>query len=242
MNKIHKHIFSLALALVLLAAGTGFFLSRRGSALIVFADDNDDLDTELFGGTQLFDQDNMLPGDELIGRWFKVKNKSDTDPYDLYFAVRQTEGSTIFADVLNVKIEKESGGTPYDDPLQNLFDLSSGKASTDALDESDGISLDTVLGPNEEEKFFISVKFDENAGNEYKNEKVIFDALLGFVGGVPGEDVLAAETGGDILGIATGADLIYSLLGSLAALSTGLYLRRRSSSTSRKNSPKPLHA
>jgi len=34
---------------------------------------------------------------------------------------------------------------------------------------------------------------------------------------------------GDILGIATGANLIPSIMGSLAALSTGLYLRRRSS-------------
>lgn len=231
MSKVHQHIFSLAVALVLLAVGTGFFLSWGRSARIVFADDNDDLDTELFGDTQLFDQDNMLPGDELVGRWFKVKNKSDTYTYDLYFAVRQTEGSAIFADVLSVKIDKETGGTPYDGSLQYLFDLSKDKTSTDVLDESDGVLLDTALGPGTEEKFYISVKFDEDAGNEYKNEKVIFDALLGFVGGVAVEEgVLAATMGGDILGIATGADLLPSILGSLAALSTGLWLRRRSSS------------
>ena len=230
MNRVYKHIFSLAVALVLLAVGTGFFLSRWGSARIVFADDNDDLETELFKDTQLFDQDNMLPGDELVGRWFKVENKSDTTPYDLYFAVRQTEGSTIFADVLSVKIDKETGGTPYDGSLQYLFDLSKDKTSTDDLDENDGVSLDTVLGPSATEKFFISVKFGKNAGNEYKNEKVVFDALLGFVGGVEVEEGVLAATTGKVLGIATGADLIYSVLGSLATLSTGLWLRRRSPS------------
>ena len=84
------------------------------------------------------------------------------------------------------------------------------------------------MTPGSSQKFFILVKFDKSAGNEYKNKQVIWDALLGFVGTVVTENVLAAETGGSVLGIATGANLIPSILGSLAALSTGLYLRRRS--------------
>jgi len=237
MSRTPQHVFYLAAALVLFAVGTGFFLSRRHSTSFVFAQSSDDLDTELFGGTKLFDQDNMLPGDDLVGRWFKVTNKSTTADYPLYFVAWKTGGSDTspvdFADVLNIKIEKDGGGVLYNDSLKKLFDKSSDKTSHDDLDETDGVSLNTTLAKNGgEQKFFISAAFAQSAGNEYKNKEVIWDAILGFVGGVPEPGVLAAETGGSILGIATGANLIPSILGSLAALSTGLYLRRRATRAS----------
>ncbi len=232
MNKIHKHVLYISLSLVLLAVGTGFWLSRRGSAPFVFAADSD-LGVE-FEKSKLFEQSNMLPGDELIGRWFKVTNKSTTTPYPLYFVAWKTGGSGTtpvdFASVLNIKIKKDgSVDYVYDGSLKNLFDKSEDKTKHEDLDESDGVSLKTDLAPGGEQKFYISAEFAETAGNDYKNKDVVWDAMLGFVGAVTTEEVLAATTGGKILGIATGADLIYPILGSLAALSTGLWLRRRSS-------------
>ena len=226
MSRIHKHIFSLAITLVLLAVGTGFFLSQRGSGFFVFAADNDDVEVD-FESAPLFNQSNMLPGDDLVGRYFTVTNNSTDTDYPLHLVVNKTGGDdrtpVDFASVLSIEIKKDGGDVVYDDTLKTLFDKVD---DSDGIDEDDGFSLDTILGPDESQKFFISVEFAESAGNEYKNKEVIWEAILGFVGTIVAEDVLAATTGGDILGIATGADLIYSILGSLAALSTGLYLRR----------------
>jgi len=234
MNKIHKHIFSLAAALVLLAVGTGFFLSQRGSGSFVFAADNNDVEVD-FESAPLFNQDNMLPGDTLVGRWFTVTNNSTDTDYPLHLVINKTGGDdrtpVDFANVLSIEIKKDGGDIVYDDTLKKLFDKVD---DNDGIDENDGFSLETTLAPGDSQKFFISVEFTESAGNEYQDKEVIWEAILGFVGTVvvaDDEDVLSAVIGppGSILGIATGADLIYSVLGSLAALSTGLYLRRRSS-------------
>ena len=234
MSKVHKHIFSLAIALVLLAVGTGFFLSQHHSTSFVFAADSD-LEVE-FEKSKLFEQSNMLPGDEVIGRWFKVTNKSATTSYPLYFVAWKTGGSATtpvdFASVLNIKIKKDGDvDYVYNGSLKGLFDKSKNKTKHEDLDESDGVSLGTTLASSGEQKFYISAEFAESANNDYKNKEVIWDTILGFVGAATTEDVLAAVTGprGSILGIATGADLLPSILGSLAALSTGLYLRHRSS-------------
>ncbi len=232
MSKIHKHIFSLAITLVLLAVGTGFFLSRRNSTF-VFAQGSDDVGVE-FESAPLFNQNNMLPGDELVGRWFKVTNNSTDTDYPLYFVAQKDTDNFDFASVLNIEIEKEGEGVVVTKTLKQLFD----EVNDDGvIDEDDGFSLNTTLAKNGgEQKFFISVQFSESAGNEYKNKEVVWDAILGFFGTVVTPDVLSAKTGGSVLGIATGADLIYSVLGSLAALGGGLYLRRRSSSVNETQS------
>jgi len=228
MSKAHQHIFYLSAALVLLAVGAGFFLSRQNSSSFIFAADNSDTVVD-FESAPLFYQDNMLPGDELVGRWFNVTNNSTDTDYPLYFVAKKTGGDARtpvdFAGVLGVEIKKDGGDVVYDGTLAKLFDKVD---NSDGIDENDGFSLQTTLTPGSSQKFFISVKFDKSAGNEYKKKQVVWDALLGFVGTVVTENVLAAETGGSILGIATGADLLPPILGSLAALSTGLWLRRRS--------------
>ncbi len=233
MNKIHKHIFSLALTLVLLAVGTGFFLSRQSSGSFVFAADNDDVEVD-FESAPLFDQDNMLPGDELIGRYFTVTNNSPDEDYPLHLVINKTGGDNRtpvdFASVWSIKIKKDGGDVVYDDTLKKLFD----KVNDDGvIDENDGFSLETTLAPGESQKFYISAEFTESAGNEYQNKEVIWEAILGFVATVvvaDDENVLSAVIGplGSVLGIATGANLIFNVMGSLAALSTGLLLRRSS--------------
>lgn len=241
MIKLANSFFTISLALVLLAVGVGLVVGQGNSGKFVFAGD---VDFEVdFESAPLFDEHSILPGQEFLGRWFKVKNTSSSDTFDLYFVVRKTGGSSTspvdFAEVLNVKIEKDGGGAIYNGDFKTLFDKSSGKSSNSDLDEDDGISLDTKLNPDEEQKFHISVIFDASAGNDYQGKEVVWDALLGFVGGVVegDDDVLSATTGGDILGEAvsiflgalpaTGGDMLTLILVGIALFGSGLLLRRR---------------
>jgi len=173
-----------------------------------------------FADTTLFDQSNMLPGDRPIGRYFTVTNTSADTSYPLYFVAQKTgSGDKIpvdFSEVLNITIEKEGEVLVWNKTLKELFDKVD---EGDGLDEDDGFSLETTLGPAESQKFFISVEFTESVGNEFKNKEVVWDAILGFVG--------TAITDEDVLGTVTKTDLIYFVLGSLAALGGGLYLHRR---------------
>jgi len=220
-----KSLLIIAGTLVLISVTLGRVLSPSPRRL-VFAEDGP-LETD-FADTTLFDQDNMLPGDDLVGRYFTVTNTSVDTSYPLYFVGQKTGGDgrtpVDFASVLTIEIEKEGGPVVYDDTLGTLFDKVD---DSDGIDENDGFSLDTTLEPSESQKFFISVEFDEASNNDFQSKDAIWSAVLGFVGGAP-EDVLAATTGGNILGIAVGANLIYSVLGSLTSLAAGLYLRRRS--------------
>jgi len=236
-----KSLFIISLALVLATVGTIFWLGQQGSAGFVFADDDENLEVTVeegqpFVDNKLFDQHNMLPGQQLIGRWFKVKNVSDHTDYNLYFVARRTGGSDLsgvnFAGVLNMKIEKEGGPIICHRPLRELFDDNDDDGD---IDEDDGISLKTKLSPGEEQKFYISAEFMD-VGNEYQAQEVIWDAVLGFVGGTKDDgDVMSAVTGGDIGSVlgamlpATGAGVLalFSILIGLGCLTTGIILRKR---------------
>jgi len=231
-------LLSLVFSLLFLAVGLGVWATRKEPAKFVFAGDSSDLKVN-FANAPLFDQHNMLPGDQLMGRWFEVENTSNDTTFPLYLVAWRTGGdSGLFdlADVINIKVTRENGNVIYDDTLKRLFDKSKDKSSRDDLDEDDGIFLDTDLDPGGKEKFFISVKFNGAAGNDYQGKEVIWDALLGFVGGAPQGKVLAATTGGQVLGAflpMTGrSSLAFGLLG-LLLLGSGLIIRTRGSSARR---------
>ena len=104
-------------------------------------------------------------------------------------------------------------------------------SSVESFYNQDKIGMGT-FDPGADLDYDFTVSMSSDADDNYQNRETVFDLTLGFWGDpiLPGT-VAGAATGPDgLLGLATGADLIYSVLGSLAALSTGLYLRRRSSS------------
>ncbi len=238
MSRAHQHIFYLSAALVLLAVGTGFFLSHRHSPLLVFAQDGP---LEVSWTDKLFDYDNLLPGYPIETKDIVIKNTSATDDFDVYFGAIDTSntagvGGGLLHEKLDVKLLDSGGGEYWSGTLDDLFDIArdNGCTNKDDMAEDCAVDLGITLGAGEETTLSMSVGFDKSVGNDYQSSGVVFDMLTGFFGV---GTVAAAETGpeagplGSVLGIATGADLLPSILGSLVALSTGLYLRRRSSSS-----------
>ena len=231
MSRIHKHIFSLAITLVLLAVGTGFFLSQRGSAQLVFAADSP---LEVTWTDKLFDYDNILPGSPIDTKDIVIKN-TGSESFDVYFGAIDTahtvgDGGVLLHEKLDLSL---SGGNNWSGTLAELFDIARDNSCTNKnnMTEDCAVDLGITLNADEETTLSMSVSFDKSVDNPYQASEIVFDMITGFfaVGEVKAAEADPEGPLGDILGIATGADLIYSILGSLAALSTGLYLRRRSS-------------
>jgi len=185
-------------------------------------------DFEVTWDDPLFAKENILPGDEFEAT-VKVTNLTNEEQS----LKIQFENWDETSDGLSPQIEFyvfRNSKSLLEDNLDELFDQ----------DEKELLTMD----PKEKDlELSFKAKFRKEAGNEYQGKGTEFDIILGAVR-IPVSTVLSSEAEvkaeaepkkeeGKILGmaigpLATGADLLPSILASLAAFSTGLYLRRRS--------------
>ena len=119
-------------------------------------------------GDPIFVVHNMLPGD-CENREVKITNGGDEDTH---VAVRSAnvEDTDNLSTVLSMLIT-ENSTTLYSDSLANFF-VASGTL--------DGVPLST-LSPLETKTYNFKVCFDQNAGNDFQNTRVVFDLIFGEV-------------------------------------------------------------
>jgi len=123
----------------------------------------------IFENTPLFNEANFLPGQEVI-RWVEVKNKSGQSlPIGAQAINFSTcSGGNCLADKLNLVIKNESSNELYNDSLASFFAAGEKKIA----DLAAGLT----------EKYYFSITFLPDSGNNYQNSTIGFDLKVGALG------------------------------------------------------------
>lgn len=186
----------------------------------------------------IFAETNLVPSSSII-KTFTVKNVGGSQ-VTVGISGTETSDPGNLSDKITLVISSDGsdlygvGGTKT---LSNFY--------------SDGEIQLATLDPNQSKTFTMTTTLDSTLGNEYQNQKVMFDLTIGSLGQSttnPGSSTSSSsssnstsnpsvlgQTTGEVLGIstlpATGLP-IYVLLGLISLLFLGFLLRRASSKSS----------
>lgn len=164
---------------------------------------------------------NIIPGDS-FERTVYVENRGN-QLYELRIKAEKVENINNLSDALNINVN--GGAVVYNDTLTNLYN--EGEFAIDVLPAGQGKTYTMII------------TFDQNAGNEYMNSKVVFDYLIGISGDVLGETTDSGQDLGDILG-ATGTVIIGSVIVGILLLT--LIISKLIHSKIKKKSNLPINS
>lgn len=117
----------------------------------------------------IFDVEDIVPGDSQ-SKTISVKNNATSS---LPVGIRGLEGDeSILDEALLIEITENSN---------SLYGTGGSKTLEDFFNESqtlDGIDLG-MLNPNQTKTYSVQITFDSQAGNEYQNQNLVFNLIVG---------------------------------------------------------------
>ncbi|MBI2626732.1 MAG: fibronectin type III domain-containing protein [Parcubacteria group bacterium] len=131
-----------------------------------------------FESTPLFNEANFLPGN-IVTRTVEVTNNTDSSKDIIVESINVTDPDN-FASALNLVISKGDDEL-YNDTLANFFDAGE-------------VNLSSVTGSGGSTTYSFAVSFISGSGNDYQENELGFDIVVGFAGEGGNED---GENGGN---------------------------------------------
>lgn len=124
-----------------------------------------------FEDDPLFDVENAYPGYSKT-KEIEVTN-AGTEAQDLYINIKNTTNDD-FADQIKFYLKDKSSGN-------YLIGGSGDRFTLKEIDDAGDVFVER-LEPGESNRYEMKLKMDENAGNEFQDEKTEFDIAFGFTG------------------------------------------------------------